>query len=341
MSGTSLDGLDIAACKFWKENELWKYEIIKAITVTYNDNQIQTLKNAFFLAGAELIELHHQFGNVIGSYVGDFCKLHQIKPDFIASHGHTIFHQPSKGFTFQLGHGANIAAKSGFNTICDFRTSDVAYGGQGAPLVPIGDELLFGDYHYCLNLGGISNISFHKNSKREAFDIGICNMALNDLAQQGNLKFDEDGLMARSGKLEIDLLKSLKEIAAKNHLTSQSLGYEWYLANLKPILSAKIYSIQNKLRTFCEFIAIQIAASLDNSGNVLVTGGGAKNKFLMECIKTHTTSKLIVPDNQTIDYKEALIFAFLGLLRVNTHNNALKAVTKASKDSIGGCIYLA
>jgi anhydro-N-acetylmuramic acid kinase len=341
MSGTSLDGLDLVACKFWMENKQWRYEIIQANTMQYNNNQIQSLKDAFYLTGVELIDLHHHYGNLIGTKVKEFCDTYKISPNYIASHGHTIFHQPNKGYTFQLGHGANIAAKSGINTICDFRTSDVAYGGQGAPLVPIGDELLFNEYHYCLNLGGISNISFNENNFRKAFDIGVCNIALNELAQQCNLKFDEDGLLAQSGNIEIKLLQELKDITNKHIVNHHSLGYEWYLTNLKPILNDSHCSIPNKLKTFCEFIALQISSHLTENKNVLVTGGGAKNKFLMERIQANSTCKIVIPNNQIVDFKEALIFAFLGMLRVNGQPNSLKVVTGALKDAIGGCIYLA
>jgi anhydro-N-acetylmuramic acid kinase len=340
MSGTSLDGLDIAACKFWKENEAWKYEIKCAETIPYTENEIKSLQHAFHLNGADLIALHHQYGDLIGLEVKKFCEIHDIRPDYIASHGHTIFHQPHKGFTFQLGHGANIAARSGIITICDFRTSDVAYGGQGAPLVPVGDELLFVEYDYCLNLGGISNISFQEHGKRKAFDIGVCNMALNELAKEVNLAYDKDGLIAKSGMIEKDLLNHCLEAAQKSHLNQHSLGYEWYNTVIKPILNASSSVTANKLRTYCEFIALQISSNILKNKKVLVTGGGTKNKFLIDCIQQKCNSKLIIPDNQLIDFKEALIFAFLGMLRVGNQANALRSVTGALNDSKGGCIYL-
>lgn len=368
MSGTSLDGIDIAACKFWLENEQWKYEIIKAETYNYSAFEINVLKNAFNLTGVSLVALHHHYGNLIGEKVNEFCKKYQIKPDYIASHGHTIFHQPENsvnffnneqsnnaqttndnsndhnsrfnGFTFQLGHGANIAAMSGVKTICDFRTSDVAYGGQGAPLVPIGDELLFQEYDFCLNLGGISNISFKQDKVRKAFDIGICNMALNELAQELNFNFDKDGLLAGTGVVEVILLSQLQEASQNHQLKKQSLGYEWYDKHIKPILSNFSAPTINKLCTYCEFIAWQIAALLTDKAKVLVTGGGAKNKFLMACIQNKTKANILIPDELTIDFKEALIFAFLGMLRVDEQPNSFKAVTGAKINAKGGCIYL-
>jgi anhydro-N-acetylmuramic acid kinase len=355
MSGTSLDGIDIAACRFWEENKTWKFEIVDASTYEYSAAEAGVLKSAFHLSGVDLISLHHQFGSLIGKKAKLFCDTYQLKPSYIASHGHTIFHQPNNkfdffntqhaklelnGFTFQLGHGANIAAAAGIKTICDFRTSDLAYGGQGAPLVPIGDELLFSEYNYCLNLGGITNISFNKNGRRKAFDIGICNMALNELAQQANLKFDRDGLLARSGNIEKSLLKQLVDAGSKKHINHQSLGYEWYTAHLLPIINAFESAIENKLCTLCEFIAMQIKLVTTSKNNILVTGGGAKNIFLMECIQQHTKCKIIHPSEQIIEFKEALIFAFLGLLRINQQANCLHLVTGASKDAIGGCVYL-
>jgi len=340
MSGTSHDGIDIAACKFWIENNLWKFEIIHAETYAYTPLEVEQLKNTFHCSGIELVEHHHQYGNKIGALVKEFCVNKQIMPDYVASHGHTIFHQPNRGFTFQLGHGANIAAQSGIKTICDFRTTDVAFGGQGAPLVPIGDELLFPEYNYCLNLGGISNISFNKSGTRLAHDIGICNIMLNEIAQELNLSYDKDGIVASGGSIEESLLNELKTAEFKNKIARQSLGYEWYSQNMKPILKKFPASVPNKLFTSCIFIAQQIAAEIKNDKTVLLSGGGVKNKFLVKCIQEHTKAKIIIPNHQIIDFKEALIFSFLGLLRVYEKENALANVTMASKNSIGGAIYL-
>lgn len=340
MSGTSLDGLDIAACKFWMENERWKFEIIHAQTIEYKASEIDYLKNAFYLSGVDLIALHHQYGNFLGDKVKEFCKVHSIKPDYIASHGHTVFHQPNMGFTFQLGHGANIAVQSRIKTICDFRTTDVAYGGQGAPLVPIGDELLFPEYDYCLNLGGISNISYNENTVRKAFDIGVCNMALNQVAEELNLSYDKDGIIASGGNCNTALLEQLKDISKINHLQNHSLGYEWYHQFMEPVICNSQIASDDKLRTLCEFIAGQIAVVIKSNGKILVTGGGAKNKFLMKCIEQKSKAEIITPNDSIIDYKEALIFAFLGMLRANEQPNSLKEVTGALKNNIGGCIYL-
>lgn len=340
MSGTSLDGLDIVACQFWQKKEYWEFNLLHAETYAYLPHEIDLLKSAFHSSGMKIIELHHQYGKLLGEKVKHFCEKYQLKPKYVASHGHTIFHQPQNGFTFQLGHGANIAAKSGITTICDFRTSDVAYGGQGAPLVPIGDELLFAAFDYCLNLGGISNISFNEDGVRKAFDIGICNMALNELAQQLNLEYDKDGLIAQSGSIDNILLTQLQNSAKENQQKHQSLGYEWYLSFIKPIINQRNISTANKMRTFCEFIACQISEAITSNNKILATGGGAKNKFLMQCLQAKTNGEIIIPNNELIDFKEALIFAFLGMLRVNELPNSLSNVTGALKDVSGGCIYL-
>ncbi|MCC6253049.1 MAG: anhydro-N-acetylmuramic acid kinase [Bacteroidia bacterium] len=341
MSGTSLDGVDIAACTFNNEQNKWHYEIIEAETFAYTLTEKNFLKNAYHANGVELIAMHHQFGNLLAEKVLAFCKHYKINAKYIASHGHTIFHQPQKGYTFQLGHGANIAAQSGINTICDFRTSDVAYKGQGAPLVPIGDKLLFNQYDYCLNLGGISNISFNDDDIRKAFDIGICNMALNELAQYMGLDYDHEGHLAQSGMNEEKLLASLKAATKNQFGYYKSLGYEWYEKNIRLLVMDYPASIQNKLRTVCEFIAYQINSVVEKDSTVLVSGGGAKNNFLMECIRKPGKANFIVPDKRLIDFKEAVIFAFLGWLRINQIPNALSSVTGAVKDSCGGCIYLA
>lgn len=337
MSGTSLDGLDIAACKFRYENDKWQYELLHAETLNYNEEMIALLQSAYNASGRELIQMHHQYGDFIGNAVKQYCKQFKIRAEYIASHGHTIFHQPNEGYTFQLGHGANIAAQSYLSTVCDFRTNDIALGGQGAPLVPIGDEWLFAEYDYCINLGGISNISFNENAIRKAYDIGICNMALNELAQLVGKAYDKDGEIAKSGQLDAELLLQLKQLTKSNN---QSLGYEYYTQFFQPIIHHNPASVADKLHTICHFIAMQIAQECTANKSVLLTGGGAKNHYLVDLLKQHCKANITVPNTQLIDFKEALIFAFLGWLRILGKNNALANVTGASKDSCGGAIYL-
>ena len=259
--------------------------------------------------------------------------------DIISSHGHTIFHQPDKAFTFQLGSGATIASTTNITTISDFRTLDVALGGQGAPLVPIGDKLLFHEYDYCLNLGGFANISFDVNNLRIAFDICPVNLVLNDLASQKNRSFDKDGEIGASGKINPSLLNSLNSLDYYSQKWPKSLGREWVEKNIYSLFTDPVLSIEDRAATFYEHVAYQLSEVLGFSGRILLTGGGAKNKFLVKKLMEKTPCQIVKPENQLIDFKEALIFAFLGVLRFNGQINCLSSVTGADIDNIGGVIH--
>jgi anhydro-N-acetylmuramic acid kinase len=340
MSGTSLDGLDLALCRFEK-GERWDYQVVAATTIGYNNELRSRLDKSIQMSAYDFVKLDVDLGKFIAEKVNEFLSSQKLKPDFIASHGHTTFHQPEIGLTVQIGKGATIAAGTGITTVCDFRTTDVALGGQGAPLVPIGDELLFGHFEACLNLGGISNISFHKNGKRLAFDISPCNMALNYLAAKLNLHYDKDGENARKGKINNQLFDNLNNLDFYKKTGAKSLGKEWFDTVFQPCLDASTISTEDKLRTVVEHIAFQIDKATDyNSGDtMLVTGGGARNVFLIERLSQIGSRKIIVPDSQTIDFKEAIIFAFLGVLRMREEVNCLKAVTGAKIDNCGGSVY--
>lgn len=345
MSGTSLDGLDIAFCIFKKQGAKWTYSIKKADTIKYSEKLKQELKTVENKSALELALLDKKFGHFIGEQTRLFIPKNKVQVDFISSHGHTIFHQPKKKLTLQIGSGAAIAAETKLPVVCDFRAVDVALGGQGAPLVPIGDKLLFSDFDACINLGGFANISFEINSKRIAFDICPVNIALNELVQKKGFDFDRNGALAKKGKIDLELLKKLNSLAFYNQKAPKSLGKEWVIENIYPTLNKTKISIEDKLRTFTEHAAIQISNTLHKNLNgknkkILITGGGAYNIFLIESIKAKASHQIIVPDKNTIEYKEALIFAFLGLLRYKNEINTLKSVTGAEKDSIGGCIYL-
>ncbi|OFX86874.1 MAG: anhydro-N-acetylmuramic acid kinase [Bacteroidetes bacterium GWF2_33_16] len=341
MSGTSLDGLDIVWTQFWFDSQ-WKFTIKKAITYKYEASLKFKLTNAPLLNGFELLSLNKEFGKYIGLRINDFLKDIDTKIDFIASHGHTVFHQPDKGITLQIGDGNEITTRTGITTICDFRSKDVALGGQGAPLVPIGDKLLFSDYDYCLNIGGFANISFDKNSTRLAFDICPANIVLNSLANKLGFDFDKNGEMAHSGNLCNEMYDELNEIEYYRKPFPKSLGREWNENIFLPILEKYTISIEDKLNTVCHHIAFQIAESTRfvPSGKMLITGGGAFNTFLIDVLKQKTKNQIIIPENTIIEYKEALIFAFLGLLRVNNQINCLASVTGAKRDSICGVIYI-
>lgn len=340
MSGTSLDGLDLALCKFHRQNQQWQYEIIGTRSIDYAATMKQKLKNADKLSAREYFFLNNEFANFIADSVNAFLKAYPVKPDLIASHGHTVFHQPEFNLTVQLGNGAVIAAKTGITTICDFRTTDVALCGQGAPLVPIGDKLLFTQFDACLNLGGISNISYNVGNKRIAYDISVCNMALNEIVQTIGLTFDKDGDLARQGKSIFQLKEQLSNLSYYSQKPPKSLGREWFESYFLPLLKPHLSSVNDLLFTVNEHIATQIASTFHDDWNkVLVTGGGAKNKFLIETIQQFSSVPLHLPDEETIDFKESIIFAFLGVLRFCKEVNCLKEVTGASSDCCGGAIY--
>jgi len=343
MSGTSLDGLDIAFCRFRYSKKKWKCSIKKAVTLRYSKEWLKKLSEAHKLSGPGLLQLQNEYGAYLGNAVKQFVKKnHLSKIDFVASHGHTIFHQPENHFTFQLGKGAAIASACKLPVINDFRSLDVALGGQGAPLVPIGDRLLFANYTFCLNLGGIANISYEHKGLRLAFDICPVNIVLNHLAKTLNMEFDKNGKLAKKGKVDEELLKQLNLLSYYKKQAPKSIGREWVEEECLPIIEASKASTEDKLSTFTEHIAIQIAeACKGKKGKMLVTGGGAFNKYLIERIKKLSPGiKVIVPAKELVNYKEALVFAFLGVLRWRGEVNVLKSVTGASRNNSGGSIHI-
>jgi anhydro-N-acetylmuramic acid kinase len=339
MSGTSLDGMDIAAVEFFLKENKWSFKLHTATTISYSEKWSDLLKNAPDLSGEKLTELHFNYGNFIGEQALKFAHNTSFAPDLIASHGHTVFHQPEKGYTLQIGNGACIVAKTGVLTIADFRTGDVALGGQGAPLVPIGDKLLFSEFDYCLNLGGFANVSFENNEKRLAFDICPVNFVLNHFAEKQGLAYDKNGELGKKGNVNTELLCNLNQIPFYNSAAPKSLGREWVEEAFFPVLDQFNISDADKMRTVYEHIAIQITSVLSGKGKLLLTGGGAFNSFLTKRIKALTTCEIIIPPKEIIDFKEALIFAFLGVLRIKNTNNCLASVTGASKDSCGGLVF--
>ncbi len=394
MSGTSLDGLDIAACKFDYHThdtqntpqKKWDFEILATKTVTYSDELKMTLQNAHLLSSYDYVNLNNMLGDFFANSVNQFIdyqqnnlkntnlentNLENIKFDFIASHGHTIFHQPNKQLTTQIGNGAVIAALTKLPVVCDFRTTDVALQGQGAPLVPIGDKLLFGDYDFCLNLGGIANISTEIADKRIAFDICHANMVLNNLANRLGFDYDDGGNLARKGNFETTktLFAKLNALEFYEQKAPKSLGREWFSEKILPMIEdyllEKRYNnqansqensqmIYDLLSCFTHHIAYQIAKEIkifsENSitdttknktkNTLFITGGGAFNGFLIELLQFYAPNiTIIIPSQEIIQFKEALIFAFLGVLRWRNEPNALQSVTGATQNSCGGCIY--
>lgn len=347
MSGTSLDGLDIAYVEFYYDQK-WHYKIICCESNPYDSELKEKLKNATRLNSQDLKLLDLAYGRYIGDVVNDFIKSHGVSPDLIVSHGHTVFHQPDRSLTLQIGDGYQIMKNTKTTTICDLRSLDVALGGQGAPLVPLGDKYLFGEYELCLNLGGFSNISFDKFGERIAYDVCPVNTVLNDLSSRINLEFDKDGMIARSGTFNEELYNSLNLLQYYTQSPPKSLGLEWVQEHVLPIL--KDDKVENLLNTYCHHISKQIEdtvsyyfceGAIGKLPKILLTGGGAKNKFLVDLLqqRLENKTKLILPDLQIIDFKEALIFALLGLFRHLGKTNTLSSVTGSQHDSSGGVIY--
>lgn len=339
MSGTSLDGLDLAAVEFRLKDGNWSFELKDATTISYPGSWTDALKGAPELSGEALTELDVKYGKYIGEQVFAFLQKSDFAPDLIASHGHTVFHRPEKGYTLQIGNGAAIAAETGILTVADFRMQDIILGGQGAPLVPIGDRLLFSEYNYCLNIGGFVNISYEKEGKRAAFDICPANIVLNAFAEKHGCAFDEGGKWGKQGKLIPELLDRLNALPYYQNTGPKSLGREWVEAVFLPELKKVNYSATDTLRTVYEHIAIQIANSISGEGQMLITGGGAFNTFLIERIKVHTKIRLIIPEGNIVEFKEAIVFAFLGILRMLEIPNCLSAVTGAKHDHSSGIIF--
>ena len=340
MSGTSLDGIDLVYVKFLK-NEYSFFEIIHAETVYYATEWKQVLQQAMQLSSDALLDLDVVYGKYLGSVLVDFISNYKIiEIDFIASHGHTVLHQPEEGITLQIGSGAEIAKITQQKVVSDFRTQDVELGGQGAPLVPIGDELLFSKYDFCLNLGGFSNVSFKKESKRIAFDICPVNIVLNHYANKIGLEYDVDGNIASEGELNRPLLEKLNTLAYYNKKAPKSLGLEWVQQEIFPLIDIIEEDISSVLRTFVAHIAIQISKIIKDSDSVLITGGGVFNSFLIQEIENYSNIKIVQASDTLINYKEALIFALLGMLKVDNQINCLKSVTGAHKNHSSGVVCL-
>lgn len=339
MSGTSLDGIDLVYVRF--QNDNYKdFTIIHAETIPYSQEWKQLLQNAIFSDAAALQQLDVMYGQFLGGILNNFISNYKITTiDFIASHGHTILHQPEKGITLQIGAGAEIAKITNQKVVCDFRTQDVQLGGQGAPLVPIGDELLFSEYDFCVNLGGFSNVSYHKDNRRIAYDICPVNIVLNFYANKIGLEYDASGKIASKGKINEALLEKLNDLEFYQQEPPKSLGLEWVQTNVFPLIDALEIDIPSILRTFVAHIAQQIGKVIYKNNQVLITGGGVFNTFLMDEIRQYSESQITLPTKELIDYKEALLFAFLGLLKVEGQINCLQSVTGASKDHSSGVIF--
>ncbi|HNS42338.1 MAG TPA: anhydro-N-acetylmuramic acid kinase [Taishania sp.] len=347
MSGTSLDGLDICCANFsLSESNDWSFEIEATQFITYPTELLKQLQQATILSGLEFMLLDKNLGVFYGEKVNAFLQEKKIDGsaiDAIASHGQTIFHQPEIGFTCQIGCGQSIATSTGIQTINDFRKKDVLHGGQGAPLVPIGDKLLFSSFADAfLNIGGFANMTkIDRQNRVVAFDICPANIAINHYTQQLHLAFDKDGAIAKNARIDASLLIQLNDLEIYKQQQPPSLGWEWVEATVLPLVEATQLTVEEKIATLTEHAAYQIAQRLNNtaSQNVFVTGGGAKNQFLMERLAHYFTGKVVVPSTEIIDFKEALIFGFLGALFLENTPNCLPEVTGASKAVVGGVLH--
>ncbi|AWH86818.1 anhydro-N-acetylmuramic acid kinase [Flavobacterium album] len=345
MSGTSLDGADLAHVSLAYKDAKWAFKIAETATVPYTDEWVQTLKAAVEFTHEQLEHLNKEYTTLLAGIINGFIREHGLANiDAICSHGHTIQHRPQDGYTLQIGNLPEIATLTGHKVICDFRVQDVELGGQGAPLVPIGDRLLFGQYRYCLNLGGFSNISFEEGQDRIAFDICPVNTVLNFYANRLGFDYDDGGSLASNGNCIPGLLEALNSLQFYSLPYPKSLGFEFVKEMVLPLMEKYDTAPEDKLRTFTEHIAFQIAEVIKQKGDkgeLLVTGGGAYNTLLINRMKALLPDTLIyIPDDTTIQFKEALIFALLGVLKLRNEDNVLSSVTGAEKDHSSGRIYL-
>ena len=332
MSGTSLDGIDIIAVSF-SFNQGWQFKINTAETIKYSSEWKSTLSQLVSLPIDELRDVDHRYSEYLATVISKFLTKHKLEDlDFVASHGHTALHRPENGLTYQIGNQQILADKLNMKVICDFRVQDVKLGGQGAPLVPIGDYLLFSEFDYCLNLGGFANVSF---------DICPVNIVLNSYVSKLNLEFDDKGQLASTGKVNKDLLLQLNAHPFYKEQPPKSLGLEWVDLNIFPLIDSFNLKIEDVLRTYVEHVAIQISMILvENKKKVLVTGGGVFNDFLMKRLQELSEAEIIIPKNEIIEYKEALIFGLLGVLKDRNEINCLKSVTGATKNHSSGKILM-
>lgn len=343
MSGTSLDGLDLALTTFNKDAlNKWRYNAVLAKTIPYPNLLNERLKNSISLSGLELIHLQNDWTEFVIEQVNQ-CKIEtETTIDLIGNHGHTVFHQIDKKLTFQLTNNASLAAKTGISVIGDFRSADVSLNGQGAPLVPIGDQLLFHNYDACLNLGGIANISFNKKGQRIAYDCCPFNIPMNRYASELDLIYDEGGQLAAKGKVNETLLQELSQIDYFHSTYPKSLGIEWVENHFMNIINNYTLSISDKLATLIELFAqiISVAINRSKAKNCLITGGGAYNSYFIERLKDQTNAQIVVPENKLIEFKEAIIFGFLGVLRIREESNTISSVTGALRSHSSGGLYL-
>jgi len=341
MSGTSLDGVDLVYVTF-NLDKVWKFSIHHTTTIPYNTYWINILERLVILAESELKKVDEDYTFYLSNLIHDFITKFNIEDvDAICSHGHTALHQPDKGLTYQIGNLANIANLLNQIVVCNFRVQDVELGGQGAPLVPIGEQFLFPQYDYCINLGGFANISTKINNTRIAYDICPVNIVLNHYVKQFGFDYDDEGKIASTGKINSSLLHQLNDLKFYKQDYPKSLGLEWVKDTIFPLIDSFNVSIEDVLRTFIEHIAIQISKEMriEKDASALITGGGVFNLLLTERIQNSTNANIIIPSKEIIEYKEALIFGLLGVLKLRDEVNCLSSVTGAKRNHSSGKIF--
>lgn len=356
MSGSALDGLDIAFIEFHEASGKWSYTLRNQVCYPYSQEWVNRLRNATSLNALDYQLLDVEYGRYLGEEVNRFIEEHhlQYQVQLISSHGHTTFHAPDHHMTAQLGDGASIAAITGINVVSDLRAIDVALGGQGAPIVPIGERLLLGEYQLFLNIGGIANLSVNNPDQYAAFDVCPANRVLNMLAKKAGKPFDDRGELAAQGKVDTTVLEMLNELEYYRLPHPKSLSNDFGTDVVYPILQQHCSNTNDALRTYVEHICYQVAKSVHQFNNasdidnpsqhrMLVTGGGANNSFLasrLENILGSIGVSVVIPNEELIDFKEAIVMGLIGLLRWREENNVLSSVTGASRDSIGGAVWI-
>lgn len=339
MSGTSLDGIDLVYVNF-EYNKGWAFNIIEAETIGYSQKWFDVLQQLVSYSLEELKQIDKDYTIYLAEIINDFIAKNKIESlDAVCSHGHTALHQPEKKLTYQIGNLPVIAEILKQTVVCDFRVEDVDLGGQGAPLVPIGDALLFSNYDYCLNLGGFANISYNEKGKRIAYDICPINIVLNKYAEQLGYKYDEGGKTAAKGSFIPQLANKLKALPFYKQKAPKSLGLEWVNKNIFPLIEGFSLEVKDVLNTFSNHIAEEISCAIKKDSKVLITGGGTYNDYIISKIKKSKSMEIDIPNKYLIEFKEALIFAFLGILKLRNEVNCLQSVTGASRDHSSGKIY--
>ncbi len=355
MSGSSLDGIDLSYCSYSTSGDAFDWELLNHATYPIPDTWKSRLLHLPEQSAKTFVKTHTYFGHFLSEVINDFIERQKITPDFIASHGHTIFHEPNKRFTTQIGCGAAIATQTGLPVINDFRIQDISINGEGTPLAPAADLFLFEGYDFYLNLGGIANLTAKTVDQLVAFDVCPANQLLNFLANQINLAYDKDGILAKSGQLLPALMERLRDFEYYRMSYPKSLDNSWIKKEVLSIFQQFEEPVQDKLHTTCKFIAEEITNSLstviqslkmgkNNHYKLLATGGGTFNEFLLECIVESNTKgnlpiEVVLPEKEIIDFKEAILMGLLGVLRVQNRPNCFASVTGAKYDTIGGIVH--